>query len=164
MHVCRASIFAWLLLPLALGAADPVVGSVEELNQQFRSAQPGTVIRLAPGTYRGGGHFVGLAGSAEQVIVIEAADPANPPLFSAEQGGTGAMQLSGCSHVTLRHLRVTGFPANGINADDGGEPGQLSRGLRFENLIIENTGPKGNHDALKLSGLGRLGHRHGWLS
>lgn len=153
MNVRPALASLLLLFPSLLSAAEVAVSSVDELNQAARAAAAGTIIRIAPGEYRGGFYFVGLSGTAEKPIVIEAADAKNPPVFTASKGGNAAFHLSGCSHVILRHLRATGFPANGINADEGGEAGKSSTGLRFEDLTIENTGPRGNHDALKLSGL-----------
>lgn len=159
-------IFLFGMVAMTGQAAEVTVDSHESLVAALRAAGPGTTIRVAPGTYRGGHHLAGLSGTAAAPIVIEAADEANPPLFSAEQGGSEAFHLSGCSHVTLRRLRVSGFPANGINADDGGAAGTGSEGLRFERLSIENTGPTGNHDALKLSGLDRFAvtdcHLAGW--
>lgn len=142
--------------PVSLRGAEVPVDSTPSLVAAIRAATPGTTIRVAPGTYRGGNDVRNLAGTEGSPIVIEAADPARPPLFSAEAGGTAAFHLSGCSHVTLRNLRVGGFPANGINADDGGAAGRPAAGLRFEGLSIESTGPQGNHDALKLSGLTRF--------
>tara|TARA_R110002096_G_scaffold91625_20_gene207368 strand:- start:2706 stop:3884 length:1179 start_codon:yes stop_codon:yes gene_type:complete len=137
----------------SLNAAPVSVNDRAGLITAAQSAIPGTVIRLEAGNYAGGVQIRAVNGTESAPIVIEAADPENPPLFSANLGGNTAIQLSGCSHIILRNLRVTGFPANGINADDGGDRERPSRGLRFENLAIENTGPRGNHDALKLSGL-----------
>lgn len=138
------------------GAGEIAVDSAAGLAAALRDARPGTVIRLAPGRYPGGHFLKGLSGTAEAPIVIEGADPADPPVFSAALGGTSAWHLSGCSHLVLRGLRATGFPANGINADDGGAAATGSTGLRFERLAIDSTGPTGNHDALKLSGLDRF--------
>ncbi len=137
----------------SLNAAPVSVSDTAGLIQAAQSAEPGTVIRLNAGSYAGGAHLRAIKGEADAPIIIEAADPEQPPLFSARWGGNTAIQLSACAHLVLRNLRVTGFPVNGINADDGGDREHPSIGLRFENLAIENTGPRGNHDALKLSGL-----------
>ncbi|CAN5466344.1 hypothetical protein BH23VER1_BH23VER1_32420 [soil metagenome] len=137
----------------ACAAPGVQVDSDDALAKALRAAGPGTVLRLSPGTYRGGHRLEALAGTPANPMVIEAADPQDPPTFSGERGGASALHLSGSSHVHLRNLRVTGFSANGINADDAGNPAAPATGLRFEGLVIENTGPTGNHDALKLSGL-----------
>jgi len=134
--------------------ADPVVvDSKKGLVDAARSASPGTVIQLKPGVYPGGIYLQGLRGTADRPIVIESLrkEPGSV-VFSADKGGNTAIQLSACHHVTLRNLTVTGFPYNGINADDGGLDTRAV-GLRFEHLVIEDTGPRGNHDGLKLSGL-----------
>jgi hypothetical protein len=83
--------------------------------------------------------------------VIRGADPARLPLL--EGGGGTALHLSGCSWVRLQDLRVRGFPANGINCDDGGAEGKGARGIVLVGVVLEDTGPVGNHDALKLSGV-----------
>ena len=68
-------------------------------------------------------------------------------------GGKVAFHFAGCSYVTLRGVKVSGCTGNGINADDGGNAEEPSQGIVFENITIEDIGPKGNRDALKLSGL-----------
>jgi hypothetical protein len=75
-----------LLLGLALllnsdaSGADVVrVRSGEELSQALRTAKPGTVISIAPGTYRGDLYQAKLKGTKEKPIVISGADPKNPP-------------------------------------------------------------------------------------
>ena len=121
------------------------------LRRALRDAGPGTRIMLAAGEYRGGVTINAVSGTKDAPVVIAGRDPRNLPVF--EGGGGVALHLVDCSHVTLRNIRVSGYPGNGINADDGGTYDTPARGLRFENLVIERTGPKGNHDALKLSGL-----------
>ncbi|MDP6961413.1 MAG: right-handed parallel beta-helix repeat-containing protein [Dehalococcoidia bacterium] len=75
-------------------------------------------------------------------IIITGADVRNPPLFT---GGKEAI-------VVLRNIKVFGCTGNGINADDGGSYDTPSRGMVFENITIEDIGPTGNRDGLKLSG------------
>lgn len=106
---------------------------------------------IEAGTYRGGHWLSGLQGSAVAPIVIRGADSAAPPVFTG--GGSEAWHLSACHHVTLRDLAVRGYAGNGVNVDDGGQLDMPARGIMIERLSIEDTGPDGNHDALKLSGL-----------
>jgi hypothetical protein len=129
-----------------------VVDSKEALVRAAHAAQPGDVIQIKEGSYPGGVTLKGIKGTAENPIVIESGDEGSA-IFIGEKGGKTAIHLSGCSHVILRRIVVMGFPINGINADDGGERDRPSVGLRFELLSIAKTGPQGNHDALKLSGL-----------
>lgn len=139
-----------LLIAAWAGAADSVqVADDATLRAALRSAEPGTTIRIAPGTYRGGIHF-DRSGTADQPIVIEAADPAKPPVI---QGGGAAIQLVGCSYVTLRNLRARGQTGNGFNCDDGGKMDASARGIVLEGLRVEDVGPRGNIDGIKLSGL-----------
>ena len=121
------------------------------LRRALRHAGPGTRIMLEAGDYRGGVTINGVSGTKDAPIVIAGPDVRNPATFKG--GGGVALHLVDCSHVTLRNIRVSGYPGNGINADDGGTYDTPARGLRFENLIIERIGPRGNHDALKLSGV-----------
>ena len=144
--------FALVLAPLARGK-EVGVGTTEALSRALHAAKPGDRIVLAPGTYRGGVHISGISGTADAPVVIEAADPRRPPLFSAEKGGRSGFHLSGCSQIHLRNLHVRGFAINGINLDDGGQAASPAVGIALEGLLIEDIGPRGNHDALKLSGL-----------
>jgi hypothetical protein len=91
------------------------------------------------------------AGSEKKPIVIRGLDPENPPVFSG--GGSEAIHLAGCSHITLAHIEVRGYPGNGINIDDGGTFETPARNVTVEGVTVRETGPRGNHDALKLSGL-----------
>ena len=120
------------------------------LREALSVARPGTTILLAPGRYDGGVRIEGVGGNRDNPIVVAAADPENPPRFA---GGSQAIHFVGCHYIVLRHVVVSGFRMNGINADDGGNLDKPSLGMAFENLVIEDIGPQGNHDALKLSGL-----------
>ncbi len=50
-------------------------------------------------------------------------------------------------------MKVSGCTGNGINADDAGNPKEPSVGMVFQNIFIEDIGPKGTCNGLKLSGL-----------
>lgn len=89
-------------------------------------------------------------GDAKAPIIIAGSDAKNPPRFT---GGSEALHLSNCSYLTLKNLHISGYPGNGINIDDGATYETPTHHISVENVTIENTGPKGNHDALKLSGL-----------
>jgi hypothetical protein len=121
-----------------------------EFSQAVAELKPGTTILLEPGTYSGGVYLGNIAGSYGLPIVIQGTDPDNPPLF---EGGKQSLHLANCSYITLRNIKVRGFPTNGINIDDGGSFDTPANNIVLENVTISETGPKGNHDALKMSGV-----------
>jgi len=139
-----------ILATVGLRAEQVRVGNSQEFRTAIRRLAPGTTLLLAPGAYRGGVDLRNVAGTEHAPIVIRGADPKRPPVFA---GGNEALHLSDCNYVTLSHLKVTGFPANGINIDDAGTYDTPSHHIVCEDLTIEATGPRGNHDALKLSGV-----------
>jgi polygalacturonase len=117
----------------------------------LQKAQDVDTILLAPGEYTGGIYIRDISGRADAPITIRAADPNNPPVFS--KGGNQAIHIADCSHITLAHIKVQGYSANGINIDDGGTFKTPTHHIVLDNIIIFNTGPTGNHDALKMSGV-----------
>jgi len=121
-----------------------------ELSRAIRTLRPGTTLLLEPGIYSGGIYLRDIEGKYEQPVVIEGTDPDNPPVFA---GGSQAIHLANCSNMTLRNIKVKGFPSNGINIDDGGSYETPAHHIVLENVTIAETGPKGNHDALKMSGV-----------
>jgi hypothetical protein len=144
-----------LLVALAAapaGASGQTVRVADDaaLGRAVRSARPGTHILIAPGRYRPGVYVSNLQGTSDAPIVIEGADPDNPPSFV---GGGEAWHLADCAYVTLRNIAVGGQSSNGINVDDGGTPDTPAHHVVLEKLRISDTGPQGNHDAIKLSGL-----------
>lgn len=131
-------------------AAEVRVSDTNGLREALAAATPGTSILLAPGTYEGGVVARELHGSADQPIVIRAADPARRPVFS---GGASGLQLSSISHLELGDLIIQGAGSNGINIDDGGRRDRPSHHVVLKNLTIRDVGPDGNRDGLKCSGL-----------
>ena len=109
------------LLTLACLTADPAprvqVRDDASLRAAVRNARPGVRIQILPGRYQPGVYLSRVCGTADQPIVIEGADPDQPPLF---EGGSQGWHLSDCQYVTLRNLAVRGQRTNGINVDDGG--------------------------------------------
>ena len=146
----------WLIAAILLpGNTQTRAETVRVRNSsEFRSAvarlRPGTTLLLEPGDYSGGLYLRDVAGTREKRIVIRGSDPDNRPLFS---GGRQAIHLANCSYLTLSNITVRGFPTNGINIDDGGSFETPAHHIVVENVTILETGPKGNHDALKMSGV-----------
>jgi hypothetical protein len=132
----------------ALGVTRDVTDD-DSFTAALRQAQPGDVIRLGPGTFRGGRWF-DISGTEQKRITIEAADPRRPPTI---EGGNNGLHMGGTSYITVRNLRFHGQRDNGINCDDGGRRDRMARGLVLENLHVSDVGAHGNHDSIKLSGL-----------
>ena len=120
------------------------------LRAAIREARPGTRIAIAAGRYQPGVSVRNLRGTAAEPIVIEGADPKNPPLF---EGGSVAWQLSDCAYLTLRNLSVRGQRQNGINIDDGGTFDTPAHHITLEDLRVAEIGPTGNFDGIKMSGV-----------
>lgn len=131
--------------------ASVMVNNSSRLRDTLAQAEPGSVILLESGTYEGGVYISGLSGTKEKPIIIRGVDAENPPVFSG--GGSQAFHFSDCNHIVLSNLTVRGFAGNGINIDDAGTFETPSEYIRLENVRIFETGPKGNHDALKMSGV-----------
>ncbi|MHC4323794.1 MAG: right-handed parallel beta-helix repeat-containing protein [Planctomycetota bacterium] len=134
-----------------LCARDITVHNSTELLTVLQKAQDIDSIHLAPGQYKGGVYIRGISGRADTPVTIQGADPNNPPIFS--KGGGQAIHMADCSHITLAHIKVQGYPSNGINIDDGGTFETPSHHILLDNITILNTGPTGNRDALKMSGV-----------
>jgi hypothetical protein len=135
-----------------LARAEPIIRVSDDasLRQALRQARAGTHIVIVPGRYQPGIYAANLKGTPEQPIVIEGAEPEKPPVF---EGGSQAWHLSRCAYLTLRHLAVRGQKINGINIDDGGTLDQPTNHIRLEHLHVADVGPRGNFDAIKLSGV-----------
>jgi hypothetical protein len=147
-----ASLFLLCVLAscLCAGASEIHITDSPAFRKAITQLTPGTSLLLEPGVYEGGVSLHDVAGTEQAPVIIQGVEPNNPPVF--RKGGT-ALHLSDCRYVTLRDIRVEGFPGNGINVDDGGSFETPAHHIILENLTILETGPKGNHDALKMSGV-----------
>ncbi len=135
---------------LALGISDTVnVHNSVEFVAAARDAKPGRHILLEPGEYKGGVHIENLHGTVKDSIVIDAADPKNPPVFV---GGGSGIQFSKISYVDISNLTIRNARDNGLNIDDGGTLDKPSQAVYLENIRVTDL-PVGNHDGIKLSGL-----------
>lgn len=126
------------------------VRTAAEFRGAVAAATAGTRILLASGTYPGGFSFGSLRGAAGSPIVIAAADPEHPPLI---QGGANGIQLSDPEFVELQDLTFAGATGNGLNIDDGGTSATPAHGLVLRRIRVQDVGPTGNHDGIKLSGV-----------
>jgi hypothetical protein len=135
------------------GAGPATAGSDDELRAALASLRPGDELVIRPGRYRGGLSLAGLAAPASGVTLIRGADAKDPPVF---EGGGSGWHLADCNGITLRGLVVRGATGNGVNVDDGGSFDTPARGVTIEDVTISDTGPRGNCDALKMSGVERF--------
>jgi len=110
---------AWLLCMLAgmVAAADYRAGA-EDYRDYLRRLQPGDRLLLEPGDYRHGLPLSYLSGRADHPIVIEAANPAEPPRFIARPRAN-TVSLSDVRHLVLRHLELDGrnLPVDAVKAE-----------------------------------------------
>jgi hypothetical protein len=137
--------------PSSVRAVEVRVTNSEQLRAAIGQLAPGTTLLLAPGVYEGGLYLDKVAGTQDAPVAIMGQDANNPPIFRG--GGGTAMHLADCNYLTLRNLHVEGYSGNGINIDDGGSFETPAHHILLENVTILKTGPTGNHDALKMSGV-----------
>ncbi len=147
----HATVFLLVIGRILLAtAADVIVGDDASLRNAIVAAAPGTQIRILPGLYKGGMHFREIHGSANQPIVIRADDPRNPPRI---MGGGNAFHFVNATYLELRDLVLGGTSDNGLNIDDGGDFNTPAHHVVLRNLTIQDVGPTGNCDGIKLSGV-----------
>lgn len=137
-----------LLLGMVLPLAAVTVDDDASLRAALAAAEPGDEIVVAAGEYRGGIQVKDRAGKADQPIVLRAEGE-----VWLRGGGSTAIQFSACPYWHVIGLRAEGFKGNGFNFDDAGRYDEPVRGVSLERLVVRRTGPRGNHDAIKMSGL-----------
>lgn len=145
---CCASFF--LLNADLCCAVNVEIGSISELKTVFKTLNPGDSVKILPGTYNRGIFLKNICGLPYAPIIISGADPDNPPIFEGRGEG---LKLSSCSYIKFKDIIFRGFPTNGINIDDSGNINQPSHHIILDNISILNIGSKGNHDAVKMSGV-----------
>ena len=140
------ALFFWLLA--ASSAAEVTVDDDASLRLALAAAKPGNEIVVRAGDYRGGIQVKDRSGTAGRPIVLRAEGE-----VWLRGGGSTAIQFSACAHWKVKGLRAQGYPGNGFNFDDAGRLDEPVRGVVIEDLIVRLTGPSGNHDGIKMSGL-----------
>jgi len=127
-----------------------VVRNSAEFRSAVLNAKPGGKILLAPGEYEGGLFFQNVKGEPNKPIVIDALDPANPPIV---RGGGECLHFSDAAYLEIRNLVLTGARYNALNIDDGGTFETPSHHIKLVGLKVRDVGPHGNCDGIKLSGV-----------
>ena len=129
----------------------PALGSPKK---EIKSAKPGDIVLIYPGTYQGGSWFIGVSGSESKPISIRGADPLNPPVIS---GGMAGWQFSACSHLVIQDIIFDGQYDNGMNIDDHGDYKKNKfdscTNIRLERVRVRNLKGSDNNDGFKLSGV-----------
>lgn len=133
-----------------------IADSKEKISVFLLKLQAGDTLEIASGKYAGGIDISNLNGMKNAPITIKGKDPEKPPVFI---GGNNGFTLRYCNFVHLRNLKISGAKENGLNIDDGNtsdEKNPPSTNILMDGLVIENTGPVGNADAIKMSGVQRF--------
>lgn len=138
-------------LPVAQSKAETItIHSSDQLREELKRISSGDTISISPGVYQRSIALKNLHGTVAAPIVIQAADPQNPPIFKGQGEG---LKLSSCSYIKIENLTFHGFSGNGINIDDSGNGKLPSHHIILDNVKVLDTGGKGNQDAIKMSGV-----------
>jgi hypothetical protein len=114
----RAVCAALLCLLAGMAAAADYRAGSEDYRDYLRRLQPGDRLLLEPGDYVQGLPLHHLSGQAGRPIVIEAANPAEPPRFIA-RARANAVSLVDARHLIVRHLELDGrnLPVDAVKAE-----------------------------------------------
>lgn len=114
---------------------------------------PGDQIVLLPGEHLPAS-FTALRGTPDLPITIRGLDEKNPGIIAAQNFG---LHLRSPRHLVLQDITVIGARHNGINIDDQDGSGSIGEpwhaDLTLRRVSVHRTGPSGNTDGIKLSGL-----------
>ncbi|MFD0590298.1 DNRLRE domain-containing protein [Paenibacillus sp. GCM10027627] len=131
------------------------LNTASAIQTAMQLAVPGTVIKIAPGTYNGvratsgdprldasgvpaGVFYSGASGTASQRIILQGCDPANPPILQgpAVNEGSYGIHLTG-DYWEIRDIKVT-RAQKGIMIDNGNYN-------LLHNVEVSNIGDEGVH-------------------
>lgn len=109
---------AWLCVLAGTAAATDYRANAQDYRDYLHRLQAGDRLQLAPGDYLQGLPLRNLSGDAGHPIVIEAAEPREPPHFLARQGAN-TVSLVDVRHLVLRHLELDGRdqPVDALKAE-----------------------------------------------
>ena len=95
-------------------------------------------------------HFRNLNGNPDNPIIIAGANSEKPPII---RGGGNCIQFSDISYLEIQNFVLAEATGNGINIDDGGSFDTPSHHIVLKELVLQDIGPEGNRDGIKLSGV-----------
>jgi hypothetical protein len=109
---------AWLCVLAGTAAATDYRANAQDYRDYLHRLQPGDRLLLEPGDYLQGLPLRNLSGDAGYPIVIEAAEPREPPHFLARPGAN-TVSLVDVRHLVLRHLELDGRnqPVDALKAE-----------------------------------------------
>lgn len=107
LQMRRAVCAGLLCLLTGIAAAADFRVDTQNYRDYLRRLQPGDRVLLAPGDYHQGLPLHNLSGQPGQPIIIEAADPTEPPRFIARPGAN-TVSLVNVRYLVLRHLELDG--------------------------------------------------------
>lgn len=109
---------AWLCVLAGAAAATDYRANAQDYRDYVSRLQPGDRLLLAPGDYLHGLPLHNLSGRAGQPIVIEAAQPGEPPHFIA-RAGANTVSLVDVRYLVLRRLELDGRnqPVDAVKAE-----------------------------------------------
>jgi len=145
---------ACVLTPLSgpvVLAADIPASTDAQFHAALRVAKPGDHIRLGVGPYKGGFYAVGLSGTVAQPIRISGPAADKPAVFAAET--TGVLQLVQATHIEIENIHITRAKGNALAFDDGGKLDFSCHHITIRHVRIEDIGPEGTANAIKLAGV-----------
>jgi hypothetical protein len=119
------------------------------LQDAAEDVAPGDTIRVHEGAYAGGIYISNLQGTADDWIIIEAADGE----VVTYDGGTNAWQFSDPAYLVIKGFIFQGQTGNGVNFDDGGSYSTPGHHIHFFNCTFREINATGNNDLLKMSGI-----------
>ncbi len=151
LRLSTAGALQMLLMTPSIEAQSRInVSTPAEFRQAVGRAKAGDRVLLAPGRYGAGFYFESVHGAEGRPIIIAAADPAHPPVFS---GAATGLHFVAPSWLELDDLAVENVSENGINIDDAGKFDAPARHIILRRLHVHDVGPGGNNDGIKLSGI-----------
>ena len=172
---CLSIAMTLALLPAAPVFAQIEVGPSDDVEAILNALEPGDEVVLADGMYTLGGRFgVVAAGTAEQPIVIRAADGATPHFHRPDasqniwdldvehvvirgltfSGGSAGLRFQGASDVTVERCEIFDTADVALRMNDGGQTYLRVQMLRNH---IHDTGGTGEGMYLGCNNDGRRG-------
>lgn len=149
-----------LCLSACVGATSPLnavtVSSAPELLTAIRQAQPGHLIRLAPGRYRTPLRFTAEnSGSSEAPVTITARDGPNTVVIDGA-GSEITVKFNGARYIKLQTLDITGGGKHGVFFDNGAHDISVDGNRIYDNHADR---PLNSHAEVKGSGRKNRGTR-----
>lgn len=150
------NLLALLALAMPVGATQHMVSPNDDWSKLASRLKPGDEVVLMPGRHIPV-YFEGLAGTEQKPIIIRGFKNDFSSYIDAREHG---LHLARPQFVIIQDVRILGATGNGINIDDGGtqrddnpdsEPWVAN--IRIRRVEVLRTGPSGNTDGIKLSGL-----------